>query len=112
MDNIAQKLCLSNKKQDQAGGNDGEKDRAFSIMLAGQTRDYYFDRLRKKVSSFVQITAAMKRRSIMPGLERPLVREWDNMTLKETMTINVGKLQKLRFELILTKKQLYSKTIL
>lgn len=93
-DNFDRKLSLFEERCDQASVSDEDKSRAFSIMLTGRARDFYFDNLRGKSMSFTQLTSAIKRRFITAEHERTLVREWDSLNLQTVIAENIGKPRK------------------
>ena len=93
-DNFDRKLCLFHERCQQSNVAADSKHLAFSIMLAGRARDFYFDNLRDKGLSFEELVAAVKRRFITAEHERTLVREWDSLSLNAIMSENVGKPRK------------------
>lgn len=102
-DNFDRKLCLFEERCDQASVPNEDKQRAFSIMLAGRARDFYFDNLRGKDFTFDEMTAAVKRRFITAEHERSLVREWDNLSLNAIIADNVGRPRKHCLEELVTR---------
>lgn len=102
-DNFDRKLCLFNERCDQAGIPDDEKHRAFSIMLTGRARDFYFDHIRGSNCSFNDMTSSVKRRFITAEHVRTLVREWDSLTLEGIMSENVGKPSKFCLEELVSR---------
>lgn len=89
-DTFDRKLCLFHERCDQAGVNDEEKHCAFSIMLSNLARDFYYENIREKVFSFIQITVAVRRRCITAAYEINLVREWDCLSLSGIIAKNAG----------------------
>lgn len=102
-DNFERKLCLFEKRCDQASVTDENKQRAFSIVLTGRARDFYFDNSQGKDLTFEHTTTALKRWFITAEHERTLLREWDNLSLNAIISENVGKPQKYCLEELVSR---------
>ena len=74
-DKIDRKLCLFHDRCQQSNFVAGSKKLAFSIMLVGRSRDFYFENIRDKGLPFEKLFSAVKRRLITTEHELTLVRE-------------------------------------
>lgn len=79
-DNSGRKQSLFEELCGQASTTENLKGRAFSIMLTYYARHYYFDSLRGKQLSFLELDEAVIQRLVTAEQKTALVRDWDSLT--------------------------------
>lgn len=81
MDSFEQKFMLFVERCDQADIPDGERHRAFLMILIRHARQYYFDALRRRSLDMDGLVAAVKSCSTTQECTRALLREWESLSL-------------------------------
>lgn len=84
-DNFDRKYMLSSKRCDQAYIAEDESHRAFLIMLAGHTQQYYFNFLKGKKLNLIALEHAIKSRFITTEKTGILICEWESISLTGIM---------------------------
>lgn len=79
-DNFDRKFVLFEERCDQADLNEDDRQRAFSIMLCKEARQYYLDTLRIQKLPLDELVRRIKERFHTPERTRALLREWDNLS--------------------------------
>lgn len=102
-DNFERKFLLFLERCDQADILNEDRNRAFSIMLTGHARQFYFDSLKRKNLSLVELEAAVKSRFLTPERTRALLREWEALSLMSIMSLHTSKSASSCLELLIEK---------
>lgn len=102
-DNFERKYMLFLERCNQADITKEDRHRAFSIMLIGNARQYYFDSLKPCNLNHKGFEDAMKSRFQTPERTRALIREWDTLTLNKLVASNPTKTHSESLELLIGK---------
>lgn len=102
-DNFERKFMLFLERCDQAAIPNDDRHRAFSIMLIGNARQYYFDNLKSESLDLSSLEKAIKMRFQTPERTRALLREWEMVTLNSIIASNTSKSPTECLELLIEK---------
>lgn len=90
VDNFDRKFMLFVERCDQADIPAEDRHRAFSMMLTGHARQFYFDSVKKKNLDLDGLVSEIKSRFITPEKTRALLREWEGLNLKDVIISKPG----------------------
>lgn len=91
VDNFERKYALFVERCDQSDICEEERRKAFSIMIFGAARQYYFDSLKVKGLYLPGLVEAVKERFYTSERTCTLLREWDAIFLSSVMARNIWK---------------------
>lgn len=104
-ENFGRKIALFHERCDQAGVNEEDKPRAYSIILRGLALQHYFDALQGRVFDLIDLVQATRERFITPEYTRALIQQWDDTTLHTVMTSSRDKTGNECLEILVSKLQ-------
>lgn len=104
-ENFDRKIALFHEHFTQAGVNEEDKPRAYSIILSGLALQYYFDTLRGRNLNLTELVEPTRKRLITTEHTRTLIRQWDEMTLQSVMSTKRDKSATECLEILVSKLQ-------
>lgn len=101
-DNFDRKFRLFIERCDQADIPEEDQNRAFSIMLVGNARHFFFDSL-SKILNLMSLAEGVEERFQTPERTRALLFEWEALSLKDVTTTNRDKTPSACLEVLIAK---------